>query len=236
MSVSDRDAPDDRDPADGSANRRPLNRRGPMQPKLLGWFGKIPSLGDFVTRRLPLSFVQRWDNWLASEIYDAQELLAGGWPEVYLAGPLWCFELAPGTVDADRWRGVMLPSVDRVGRRFPLCISASGDADPANAVRWWAAMADAACCARDPDCDAQGLDHALEANFEAHERAPNELPGDWTAMDAMIEAGLASGSLWWKWPEGALSAPPPAFVVAGLPHGADFLRMFLQGPLVTADE
>jgi type VI secretion system ImpM family protein len=201
-----------------------------LQPKLLGWFGKIAALGDFVARRLPSSFVQRWDDWLANEIGDAQDVLGDAWPEVYLAAPLWCFELAPGTVDADRWHGVVFPSVDRVGRRFPLTIAASGQADPADAIRWWAAMAGAARCAQDPGCDAQGLDDALEASFKLHDGAPDALPADWTGLDAMIRAELAAGSRWWRWPPEGLAAAPPAFTVAGLPHGSEFMRLFLQGP------
>jgi type VI secretion system protein ImpM len=224
MSIQDTDTPDHIGEGEG-----------PAQPKLVGWFGKIPALGDFITRRLPPSFVQRWDDWLANEIYDAQHALGSDWPGIYLAGSLWCFELAPGTVDADRWRGVVLPSVDRVGRRFPLTVAASGAASPAHSIRWWAAMADAARCAQDPDCDAQGLDDRLETNFEAQERAPHALPVECTGLDAMIRSGPAAGSLWWRWPEGELAAPRPAFVVAGLPHGADFLRMFRAGPQAAGD-
>ena len=29
-----------------------------------GWYGKLPAAGDFLTRRLPGSFVQTWDHWL----------------------------------------------------------------------------------------------------------------------------------------------------------------------------
>ena len=31
------------------------------QTLIPGWYGKIPSLGDFASRRLPQSFVAAWD-------------------------------------------------------------------------------------------------------------------------------------------------------------------------------
>ena len=44
-------------------------------PERVGWFGKIPALGDFVTRHLPPSFVQPWDEWLSAELSEARLLL-----------------------------------------------------------------------------------------------------------------------------------------------------------------
>ena len=33
-----------------------------------GFYGKLPSEGDFVTRRLPWEFTSAWDDWLNPEI------------------------------------------------------------------------------------------------------------------------------------------------------------------------
>jgi type VI secretion system protein ImpM len=38
-----------------------------------GWFGKLPSLGDFASRRLPDAFVSRWDRWLQGGLARARE-------------------------------------------------------------------------------------------------------------------------------------------------------------------
>jgi len=41
---------------------------------------------------------------------------------VYLTSPIWRFCLSQGVVDDQPWAGVMLPSVDRVGRYFPIVL------------------------------------------------------------------------------------------------------------------
>lgn len=81
-----------------------------------GFFGKLPSTGDFVSRGLPTAFTAVWDRWLARHL--AARLQAD-------AQPL-CFHRAgPPPVS-----GVVLPSRDRAGRRFPLTLAAPGRADP----------------------------------------------------------------------------------------------------------
>lgn len=88
-----------------------------------GFFGKLPGRGDFVTRRLPRPMVQTWDQWLAQGIESSQQALGGRWLEVYLSSPLWRFHLTPGVCGDSAWAGIMMPSVDRVGRYFPLTVA-----------------------------------------------------------------------------------------------------------------
>lgn len=90
-----------------------------------GLFGKIPNLGDFVSRGLPHSFVDPWDSWLQQAIMKSQEQLGNRWLEVYLVSPIWRFALGPDALDAKAWGGVLMPSVDKVGRYFPLTLVAS---------------------------------------------------------------------------------------------------------------
>lgn len=44
----------------------------------------------------------------------------------YLTSPVWRFAIAPGVLGPEGLGGVMMPSVDRVGRYFPLIIGAVG--------------------------------------------------------------------------------------------------------------
>ena len=53
-----------------------------------GWFGKIPSLGDFASRRLPPTFVKPWDQWLSAELPEARFVLADAWPAIYEQAPI----------------------------------------------------------------------------------------------------------------------------------------------------
>ena len=85
-----------------------------------GWFGKMPNLGDFASRRLPDGFVRRWDRWLQRSLASARSELGDGWLDAYLVAPILRFWLAPGVLGDGGWAGLMMPSVDRVGRHFPL--------------------------------------------------------------------------------------------------------------------
>jgi len=88
-----------------------------------GFYGKLPSLGDFVTRRLPAQFVQPWDLWLRESLATSKAQLADGWLDHYLTSPLWRFALSPGIAGQSGWAGVLMPSVDRVGRYYPLTLA-----------------------------------------------------------------------------------------------------------------
>lgn len=92
-------------------------------PGVAGWYGKIASLGDFASRRLPPVFIARWDAWLQQVIQASRALLGEAWLEAYLGCPVWRFALFPGVCGEARWAGVLMPSVDKVGRYFPLTIA-----------------------------------------------------------------------------------------------------------------
>jgi type VI secretion system protein ImpM len=98
-----------------------------------GWFGKLPMLGDFASRRLPAAFVSACDAWLSQSIGTSREQLGTGWLDAYLTAPLWRFAWASGVIDTQWWFGVLMPSVDAVGRYFPLMIAAARKAPPTSA-------------------------------------------------------------------------------------------------------
>lgn len=89
-----------------------------------GFYGKLPSLGDFVGRRLPPQLIQPWDQWLRACLATSQAQLGEDWLNTYLTSPLWRFALTPGIAGQGGWVGVLMPSVDRVGRYFPLTLAA----------------------------------------------------------------------------------------------------------------
>jgi len=56
-----------------------------------GFFGKIPSLGDFVTRDLPREFLDAWDDWLQRSVAESKTALGDAWLNTYLNSPIWRF-------------------------------------------------------------------------------------------------------------------------------------------------
>jgi type VI secretion system protein ImpM len=90
-----------------------------------GFYGKLPHLGDFVGRRLSSELIEPWDQWLQASLAASRTRLGEAWLEQYLTSPLWRFVLSPGVAGQGAWAGVLMPSVDRVGRYFPLTIAAS---------------------------------------------------------------------------------------------------------------
>ena len=89
----------------------------------IGIFGKIPAHGDFIERQLPRSFLTPWDEWLQRGIASSKELLGNQWLEIYLTSPIWHFCASPGVIDEKAWAGILMPSVDSVGRYFPLTVA-----------------------------------------------------------------------------------------------------------------
>ena len=90
-----------------------------------GFFGKIPGLGDFVTRELPRGFLDTWDDWLQQSVAASKTALGDAWLNTYLNSPIWRFVLLPGVCGESGWAGIIMPSVDRVGRYFPLTLASS---------------------------------------------------------------------------------------------------------------
>lgn len=88
-----------------------------------GAFGKFPGLGDFFRLDLAAGFVDPWDRWLQEGIVAARGALGEGWQDAYFSAPIWRFTLSPGLAGAAGVLGVMMASVDRVGRQFPLTLA-----------------------------------------------------------------------------------------------------------------
>lgn len=89
----------------------------------LAWFGKLPSAGDFISRRMLYAVQQFWDRWCA----DGMDALKAGsnvsGVAVWGTTPKWAFVLPaqPGVHMGQL--GVFSPSCDRVGRVFPFIVS-----------------------------------------------------------------------------------------------------------------
>ena len=90
----------------------------------VGLFGKLPSHGDFLRRRVSDQFIDAWDAWLRQCLSKSQAALGDRWVDVYLTSPAWRFVAAARACGPAPLIGLMVPSVDRVGRCFPLTLIA----------------------------------------------------------------------------------------------------------------
>ena len=88
-----------------------------------GAFGKIPSLGDFFTYNLDQVMVENWDNWIQKYMISLKNRLGSRWDQCFMTAPIWRFSLSAGVVSDNFTYGVMMPSIDRVGRQFPMTIA-----------------------------------------------------------------------------------------------------------------
>lgn len=86
-------------------------------------YGKMPKYGDFLQRQAPAAFVEAWDGWLQDVIEASHEQLGEQWLNHWLATPICRFALSPGVIGEQGWLGILVPSVDRVGRYFPLTLA-----------------------------------------------------------------------------------------------------------------
>jgi type VI secretion system protein ImpM len=88
----------------------------------VGLYGKLPTHGDFLRRRVADDFIAAWDPWLQHCIAGSRAVLGEQWLSIYLTSPVWRFALGPHVCGAAPAAGLLVPSVDRVGRYFPLTL------------------------------------------------------------------------------------------------------------------
>lgn len=95
----------------------------------LGYYGKVAHRGDFVRFNLPGTLIDVWDDWLQGVLIAGEQRHSGEWADHYASASAWRFVLSRGVAGAEGWFGVMLPSSDKVGRRFPFMLAAELPAD-----------------------------------------------------------------------------------------------------------
>jgi type VI secretion system protein ImpM len=150
-----------------------------------GFFGKLPTRGDFLRVGLPRSFTDPLDDWLRGALAASRSFFGERWEAVWEAAPIWRFALPPGACGPDPAIGVMLASRDSVGRTFPLVLARLAPASDPMAAAFMAAAERAGRTA---------ITAALEpVAVQAMLRLPAEHPSDlpaamttqgWTALPA----------------------------------------------------
>ena len=215
-----------------------------------GWYGKLPSLGDFASRRLPVEFVKAWDACLQEVIAASRDALGERWFDTYLTMPIWRFVFLPGLVTENGWAGVLMPSVDRVGRHFPLLLAIELPSLAAAAhatfegTEWFARLEEAALAVLDPTRGADDLDEALvQSAFPASPAAVRDsamrplqaLPsveafGPLAEGEAFRAWSESTGwrALWWT--RGRVDGDSLMLGCAGLPTAGEFVWLLESRP------
>ena len=211
-----------------------------------GFFGKVRSHGDFVTRRLPDAFTRPWDDWLQGMLRSSQQALGPTWLTTYLNSPIWRFALAPGICGEPAWAGVLMPSVDRVGRHFPLTVAAAtvnsnGTVSlfdwMAEEGAWYDQIETLALSSLSENFSLDAFDVSLRSlTALPHGSAPDQmialegldqLRGTASQLSRSIANALLKGhSLWWT--DGSQQVAPCVLVRQGLPT-ADVFPSMLDG-------
>jgi len=179
-----------------------------------GLFGKLPARGDFIQLGLPGSFVRPWDAWLQQVMAASQERMGDAWLPAFLEAPVWRFVLPGGMCGAGPVLGLLMPSVDRVGRYYPLTLAAvfspgAGVPRSDDAEAWLEACESAGRAALDEDV------------------APDEVVRRLPQLGAGDAAEAPRSSEWWT--VGGPRVPAMRLALAALPDAVQFETMLGAG-------
>ncbi len=183
----------------------------PARPDIqVGFYGKLPARGDFVRSALPRDFTDPWDAWLQSVIAGSRTQMGEAWLPAFLEAPVWRFALPAGLCGRSAVLGLMLPSIDRAGRYFPLTV---------------AALAEIAPDAAEQRAVAAWLDRCEEAGRAALEQdaSPEQVSAMLDSPDLPPAATGMSQSLWWT--DGAPRVPRTRFALPCMPDSATYATM-----------
>jgi type VI secretion system protein ImpM len=132
-----------------------------------GLFGKLPGKRDFIAVNAPAGFLKIYEAWLQGGLTASRLELGGGWQQAFLNAPIWRFWLGQSFC-GQTIAGAFMPSVDGVGRYFPLTVFAAAEAggaiphpelDPQDA--WYGEIEDFLLQALDPDASFEAVSQRL---------------------------------------------------------------------------
>jgi type VI secretion system protein ImpM len=204
-----------------------------------GFFGKVRTHGDFVSRRLPAQFLRPWDHGLQENMLAAQQRFGAQWLPLYLNAPVWCFALGPHVYGVNAWAGVLMPGVDRVGRYFPFTIAQAFEGAElgrrlSGAQGWYDRLTQLALTTLTPEFSLDGFDEALRAvkfSDGNQEATPWRLAvrdaSDDSFATLLVKAAIAGQGIWWT--EGSPGLAASARICAGAMSGLRFASLLDVG-------
>jgi type VI secretion system protein ImpM len=220
-------------------------------------YGKLPSRRDFVALTVPRPVLDVLEPWLQGGVSASRLVLGDVWQATFLRAPLWRFWLGAEVCGGYSVAGALAPSVDGVGRYFPLVVLACAEhpraipppeLDPQDT--WFSAAEDLLLAALEPGATFEGVGEALRhlpPPLDGTAAAPPDgmvrLP-DGTVLVAAAPATLpeklssvriedyarayATATVWWT--IGGEDFPPLALVAQRMPNPYIFATLLTGRP------
>lgn len=191
----------------------------------IGFFGKLPTHGDFVSWGLPVELQRQLQDWLQSGLQTVHEKMGEGWRGAFKAMPSWRFIVEQGLWSPLPLAGVLVPSADRVGREFPLVILSQIHASADHPFQlykddsWFTAVEAIA------ESGVQ-RDFQLESFTTALQKLRSLRPLDAEEDAARGASKRAKETLWWRVAAGTRAVQ--GFRNPGSPRSEDFIRLIGQ--------
>ncbi|MBN8919906.1 MAG: type VI secretion system-associated protein TagF [Rhizobiales bacterium] len=223
-----------------------------------GLYGKLPSKRDFVALYAPRAFLEVWEPWIQSSVAASKQTLGRDWQQTFLTAPIWRFWLGAGLCGAPV-SGAFMPSLDGVGRYFPLTLFACADEQAIipppelNAQdEWFATVEDFLLGTLDQDAAFEATSAALDAlgapsdrldeaaggapilrarNAVAAAAGDRPFPEMFAAMRKADHTDVYAAATFW-WTIGGEGFPPFLIGCKGMPDPFLFADM-LAGRLAT---
>lgn len=192
----------------------------------IGFFGKVPSHGDFISDGLERELIGTFDGWMRSGMHAGADMFTGRWPEIFSSSPPIRFIIERGIWGNCAYVGVLVPSADRVGRKYPLAIIAqlNGFREHPRSLylddTWFMAAEALAETSMTRDFDICRFITSIKKLRLPKSREEEDVP-------EMVR-GRMPASLWWY--IDPISRRARGLKFDGKPKASDFLRLFSDMP------
>ena len=179
-------------------------------------------------------------------MHGSQDLIGDNWLDIYLTSPIWRFALSSGCIDHNAWAGILVPSVDSVGRYFPLTLLAPIDNNSnlfqfqQNSDAWYLSLQEIAMAALQNSLPADAVMQQLSQLETPTSPAQSKQPlnnGARVATGSSIDINSSfapllgdiyaqscpSHSLWWC--QGSQRMSPTSLISPALPEPSQYASM-----------
>ncbi|MEM5584927.1 type VI secretion system-associated protein TagF [Roseibium sp. AS2] len=200
------------------------------------YFGKLPARSDFVIGQCPKGFLKLWEPFVMQGLAQSRLDLGGAWRQAYMTMPVWRFEIMPDPAEGNAPEAVLgafMPSVDGVGREYPLMLAASPGPVAGIDTQGWFEQAEIVLrSALLEETDLSDFQKAVESLDLPDARSVMEKPKPGCRLAAAPDTrGKVSSRFWCRGGETEF-----AFGCGGLPDATEFRWLLLPERFSAAEE